>query len=46
MEYEGWASKEYHLAYLKFRTDDGTIAMISQMLTGAPKFTYWNLSDA
>tara|TARA_B110000285_G_scaffold165778_1_gene185197 strand:- start:2028 stop:2321 length:294 start_codon:yes stop_codon:yes gene_type:complete len=43
---EEWASKEHHLAYMKFRTEDGTVANIMPMLTGAPKFTYLELSDA
>ena len=43
---EEWASKEHHLAYMKFRTEDGTVAHLMTILTGPPKFTYCELSDA
>lgn len=43
---EEWTSKEHHLAYLKFRTVDGTITDITPMLNRAPKSTYLQLPDA
>ena len=43
---ENWTSKEHHQAYLKFRTEEGTLEKLGALLSGLPKFSYFNLTDA
>jgi len=42
---ENWTSKEHHQAYLKFRTEEGTLGKLKGLLSGPPKFSYFNLTD-
>jgi quinol monooxygenase YgiN len=43
---EEWESKEKHQAYVQFRTEDGTIGKIGELLAGPPKMSYYDLTDA
>ena len=43
---EKWESKKHHEAYLKFRTEDGTLAKLGAMLSGSLKISYLDLTDA
>ena len=41
-----WASKEKYLAYVQYRTDDGSIAKIGSMLASEPRLSIYDIQDA
>ena len=43
---ENWVSKEHHLKYLEYRTDDGNLEKLVALLESPPEITYFDLSDA
>lgn len=40
-----WESKEKHLAYIQFRTEDGSLDKIRAIVTEEPKMSYYDIQD-
>ena len=43
---EVWDSKEHYEKYLAFRTEDGTIAAVTEMCVDGPNIDIFNITDA
>ena len=43
---ENGTSKEHHLKYLEYRTNDGNLEKLVALLASPPEITYFDLSDA
>ena len=43
---ENWASKEHHLKYLEYRTNDGNLGKLVELLASPPEIGYFDLTDA
>ena len=41
-----WGSKEKHLAYIQFRTEDGSLDKIRALVTEEPKMSYLDIQVA
>jgi len=43
---ENWDSKEHHLKFLEYLTNDGTLEKLGALLSAPPKISYADLLDA